>query len=425
MQRTLEWPGDRVVAASSSRTNLPFVLALVALLAASTVLNLIGGHSSTPTALLFDPMLAQPLARAFGGLALVVSVCVVGLHLYARRGVPLVVPYVWAFYGALALSDLLGVVRGVPLGQITSLFVVTALLLLASRVEAADVSRTVRNILTAYAVLNVLVIVALPGYAVQQDYEGLMGWRLHGLANHANSLAPYMVLLLCTLALHPYAQRRWNILVVFLGLSVLGGTQSKTTVILLAVLLMFALPHVVRRLAAQARLGLALAFFPLILAGLIHALISSGSLDALLSNDNVVSLTGRDVVWGAALDAWRQNPVFGYGYNALWNEDMGQAFATLYKWQPRYSHNLWVQVLGQAGYVGLMALTLLLVYLLLRVVRGPRSTRLLLLGILVTFFGLRGVSEVPIGGSALSDNTVIQLIVMLLVLHPAPREYKL
>jgi O-antigen ligase len=94
------------------------------------------------------------------------------------------------------------------------------------------------------------------------------------------------------------------------------------------------------------------------------------SILAALTTSDITTLNGRDRIWGAALDAFKQNPQFGYGWTVFSpeyrNNILGAGFATAGQ-----AHNQFLQTLAERGAVGAATL---ITYLLL-MVRAARRAR--------------------------------------------------
>lgn len=421
MKRRLSSPTKGTdVAPRIEPTDRKLAWALSLLLSAVTLLNLLNGHSSTPTAVFFNPEIGNQMGRVLSYVGLAGGLLFLVGQILRHRVFPPVLMFLSFFYAALLLSDLLSA-RNLSQTVLMTWLVVVSIALLAE--TSTDVTRVIRNLLLVYILLNAASLLLIPQFALQQGYVGFLPVRLHGLANQANSLGPYAVLSIVTLIVRPLRGVLPNAFFVLLSLSLLLLTQSKTSLVLLALLSLFTLPYLTRRTPSIQRLGLFLLVTPICMLVIGISLDRAGTVDALLNDDNVVTLTGRTAIWTTALDAWRSSPWYGYGYSRLWNEDMRYGFELLYGWRPGYSHNQIVQTLGQAGWIGLTTLIALIGSLFIRAWSVGGDLRWLLVGLLTTFYVVRGQTEVPLGLPALSDNTVLQVLVfLLLVWSTKPKE---
>ena len=103
--------------------------------------------------------------------------------------------------------------------------------------------------------------------------------------------------------------------------------------------------------------------------------------------------------------------MFGYGYASLWDEEMQDRFAMRYISEIGYSHNLWYQILGQAGYVGIACLIIFLAFLMIAGFHNVRPY--FAVAIVLGFFILRGITEVPLGADVFTENFLIQALILI------------
>jgi O-antigen ligase len=68
----------------------------------------------------------------------------------------------------------------------------------------------------------------------------------------------------------------------------------------------------------------------------------------------LVSMTGRDLIWAIAMDEWRANPLFGYGPD-LWNDAYRQSINLP---NATNAHNQFLDTLARSGIVGAAGLVL-------------------------------------------------------------------
>ncbi len=150
---------------------------------------------------------------------------------------------------------------------------------------------------------------------------------------------------------------------------------------------MWSLPRL-QRYATLALLG---AFFSGGIFYLASGLALPDSVEATLSDEQVVTLTGRTLIWQATVEQWKLNPLFGYGPN-LWDLQMSMANVPTIGFVASHAHNQVLQTLGEAGIVGVVGLLLYVVALLAYGVRYARGTNVVALA-LVSVMLLRGITE--------------------------------
>lgn len=68
------------------------------------------------------------------------------------------------------------------------------------------------------------------------------------------------------------------------------------------------------------------------------------------------SLSGRDALWSIVFNEGKQHPVFGKGYGAFWTEGKGRELVQT--WNPRQSHNAYLDVWLDLGILGLIGVGL-------------------------------------------------------------------
>lgn len=65
------------------------------------------------------------------------------------------------------------------------------------------------------------------------------------------------------------------------------------------------------------------------------------------------TLSGRAELWEAVMRETEDRPLLGTGFGAFWYEGRGVELVTT--WNPRQSHNSWIDVIAELGYAGLLA----------------------------------------------------------------------
>lgn len=382
----------------------------VSIFIATTILNLITGHNSTPTESLFNSQNAQSILLYFNAMVIFLASFSLYLFFTKKNFLPLTSVPIMVFYFALTLSDLLGFEKHISLSLISGVITFFTVSILSSKVT--NIGTTIRNCVYFYLLLNLASVILIPGFAVQYNYDGFLSFRMHGIANQANSLAPYCLVLLYVTIINPFGTKTINYLGYFMAFAILIATQSKTTWILVGLFLAFHFFDLIKNVRKEYKVGIYLFLIPL--AGVLIAIIVDSNIFTVISSDDSISsFSGRDIVWTATLDAWRLNPIFGYGYSSLWNDRMAGDFASLYNWMPRYSHSLFFQVLGEAGIVGIIGLAVFTFYFIGAIISNAKKLYTTL-GFFLVLVLFRGISEVTIGNGVFTDNSVIQIIIITL-----------
>ena len=119
----------------------------------------------------------------------------------------------------------------------------------------------------------------------------------------------------------------------------------------------------------------------------------------------LTTLTGRTRIWGAGIEAFLENPVFGAGGDVYsqYAEDTGQEWAG-------QAHNEFVQTLAADGLVGMAGLLTYLFVLLFLGLRLAPVSRGASMGLVVTFV-LRWLTETPVRSVGFEQVLVLGLLI--------------
>jgi exopolysaccharide production protein ExoQ len=290
-----------------------------------------------------------------------------------------------------------------------------------------------RNAMLAFLLVSLAALAVRFDMVAESNYQiGLVpgfSLRLHGFATHANTLAPLCFVLMICLMLQPFAGRwltafGWAVASVCLLL-----TQSKTSIGLVAVLLGVML-ILARLRIVRARKRVDAGTFALFMTGaLLSILLLVGVLAApdlmekvapAVDTQQITSLTGRTAIWAATFNAVKVNPLFGYG-PSLWDLEFRIKTGMMFT----HSHDQYLQTLGTAGIIGLLALTGYLVMLFRTAWRaraGSQGTTIAL----TLFLLIRGVTEVPLSVStAMQSEFMVQMFLLVLCVGYLPVSAKL
>ena len=265
------------------------------------------------------------------------------------------------FLCSIVVSGIAGEFRNPRLNDLYVPFMLTAVALLAQGADA-DMWRRVRWALLLPSLGSLLTIpikpdlVLLPGYG-QAIIPGL-DKRLYGLTDHANTLGVFAAVGL-VLELAPFVRARPNLIMLLVHACTLLLTQSKTAwigAVIGALLIRWlwlreTLFKGDRRNMAMFTVVAVCCGLALLAAGLA---VASGSprVARLLDRIGAFSFTGRTVIWEVTLDEFSKNPITGYG-PSLWDLQFRYAHGLMAAGQ---AHNQFMQILGQAGLLGLAAM---------------------------------------------------------------------
>lgn len=293
-------------------------------------------------------------------------------------------------------------------------------LLMLPPLQPERVAVHAKRVLTVIMVGSLVLAAALPTQFAETNYVGIIpgfNIRLHGLAPHANALAPLALLSLMLAAWVP-SRQPWQLVTVSSSALVLLLAQSKTTwiagLLMAMIIVAFRLNKQFLNELRTARPGWAtLIMFGIGLlstVGLLWLLsdAASGMLQTVQQQKGVVTLTGRTDIWRTTIETWQRNPWFGYGPK-LWDLEFRIANGgALAAW---HAHNQFLQALGEAGLVGLFATTLYVsafVYYGFQFAARTRGVSLALMLLVL----VRTISEIPLRLNVMLDTTFfVQLVV--------------
>lgn len=271
-------------------------------------------------------------------------------------------------------------------------------------------------------VLSLVGMLFWPKETLQSGYAGLIpgfSIRLWGAASHANVLAPIALTFLWIEGIRRYRRPLLHWLTLFVALSVLILTQSKTAwIACIAGICVVALYRALYLQDARARWFVANIVLAILLA-LGGALFLSGTdgwhqLARGIGSHNaeeLLTLTGRNEIWSAAFDTARAHPLFGYGLRA-WDLDfrneVGMPFAF-------HAHNQLLQVASVGGLVGLAGFLVYIGVLVVAAFKAAPSTGGVSLALLA-MLAVRSLSEAPMAINVVSSGDFLVHITVVCVL---------
>ncbi len=185
---------------------------------------------------------------------------------------------------------------------------------------------------------------------------------LAGLAGHPNTIGPaYAIALTLSLGVVRTGNRMWPMRIIQLALAAalvasLSMTSILTAIVGIAFYYYLERPAYTRGIAQIGVFGTALGVVAIGPATIFESGLSSVGRDT--------SLSGRDVLWGTVWREFCESPAFGSGYGAFWYEGRGREI--MGTWNPRQSHNAYLDLLMDLGLVGAVVVTLFFLGILLR-----------------------------------------------------------
>lgn len=304
-------------------------------------------------------------------------------------------------------------------------------LMLMPRIAPEQVAIQAKHVLLVLMVGSLILGALFPHRFAETSYVGLIpGFhiRLHGLASHANSLAP-LALLYLLLAFWVRGRNPWHGLGVVSAVLVLILTQSKT-VWGAGLLMLFAITIVrlnrqfgqemrVAKIGWATMVSLGVFFSASLLLPWLFTDSAAGLFNPLTSDSNVTSLTGRTDIWQTTIDTWKNNPWFGYGPK-LWDLEFRLSHgAALAAW---HAHNQYIHALGESGIVGLLAMVIYTVAFIHYGFKFADRTRGVSLALLLLIL-IRTITEIPLRFSVLLDTTFFVHVVVFAVFLMLSRQY--
>jgi O-antigen ligase len=265
------------------------------------------------------------------------------------------------FLFAVVVSGLFGVFRNPRLNDIYVITVGASMALMAEGCDSA-MWRRVRWWLLLPSLGSLLAIAVVPKLVLLPDFRQSVipgvTVRLFGLSDHANALGVVAAVGL-VLEFSPQVRRRPMWLLVLLHGVVLLLTQSKTAIVgamlALTVVRWSWLRDSLFRGDGRRMASFAIVSGCVLLSLMVLALGFSSRSERLISfldRIGVFTLTGRTPIWQVTIEEFLKNPVTGFG-PSLWDLQFRFEHGMM---QAGQAHNQFVQILGQAGLLGLFSM---------------------------------------------------------------------
>ena len=196
---------------------------------------------------------------------------------------------------------------------------------------------------------------ALPQYGVMNTDAIVGAWQ--GIFPHKNGLGESMFagfLSFYFLATISPKNRLFFQICCLLSITIIYFGQSATA--LMSVLFIFLTAEGLKRLSLQSKQSVLLILLCLIFVSLFMFLFLINFNTFLSVNDKDVTLSGRTVLWDTLWDFIRQKPWLGYGYGSFFSGEAREAnlLWQVHDWKPVHSHNGYIQLLVNVGFIGLL-----------------------------------------------------------------------
>jgi O-antigen ligase len=299
--------------------------------------------------------------------------------------------------------------------------------LLCTKQEGETAVQSIRNALLIFVILSAIALLWQPDMVIERGYQGLipgLSIRYAGLSMHANSFGAIVVVFLICLREKPFTVVWLNRFAWIIGCTSLLLTQSKTNwisfLLCMPSLAYYSNADYMKRISDFRRPCLSvviLASVMLFSCAVIMVLMFGNVGDrmhAFFSTSegaNLLSLTGRDQIWEAALQEWHRHPIFGYGLT-IWDEEYRLKVAMITS--ATHAHNQLYQSLSSAGLVGATGLVIYVSILFGYVMKTARPSH----GLSVALFLLiifRSFTEVPLSMKGFAGDQMTHLILLIVV----------
>lgn len=352
------------------------------------------------------------IARALSIASIAIAIATLYVALKEpRKGSGKYIAVIAAYYLALIFSGFVGATPALPEPYWTTPLIIISFL--AHGGYTREWLTTVATwVLRCILLLSILTMLLPDGVAFNTtESRTVFGIsRLEGIASHPNALGAFGVIgLLFELFRKPCS---WLWVLVSAATVVLA--QSNTAWLALAVALLF-LPHKFGVLYRGA--GIAV----LVVAALLTIFKPQfeARVDSFLFNQSTVSLNGRTRIWEAALAEFEKYPIFGYGPTLL-NEQYRHRYLGEFN-AAAQAHNQWVQDLGGAGIIGIVALSVMILLFLSGSIKSWKAGIGLPVALMVAII-VRGISETPFRPTGPSEHTFLFIVVLATVVLSASME---
>ncbi|MCL6479792.1 MAG: O-antigen ligase family protein [Peptococcaceae bacterium] len=266
---------------------------------------------------------------------------------YLRTGI-----YLWPLFGWVLLSFFWSQAFDVTVRREIALLGTTIFgLYLASRFEHHEFLRLLGWTLLVAVVLSYVFILLMPDWGLVKEFRWV-AWR--GIYITKNVLARVNVLASLVFALLATSKLQnkfvwWSGFILAVVLVI--GSHSVTAFLVLISLVFFVLFIKVLRWRFNIIMSLLFPFF--IAAGAFTWLVINNVETILAFLGRESTLTGRTILWNAAIYMAKQHPWLGYGYGAFWLGDgPSDTIWQIIGWETPHSHNGFIDLWLMTGLIG-------------------------------------------------------------------------
>ncbi len=201
--------------------------------------------------------------------------------------------------------------------------------------------------------------IALPQYGVMNTDAIVGAWK--GIFPHKNNLGSSMFASFISfyfLSLLHKKRRLFFLICCFLSVVLIYFAESATA--LMSVLFIFVTAQGLKRLSLQSKKSVFLILLFLILTSLVLFLLLINFNTFLSVNDKDITLSGRTLLWHTLWQFIQQKPLLGYGYGSFFSGESRTSYLLwqIHDWSPVHSHNGYIQLWIDLGFIGLVVFLL-------------------------------------------------------------------
>lgn len=338
-------------------------------------------------------------------------------------------PLLAALIALAFVSTLWSVEPGITLRRSLALFGTTGVaVFIATHFSARDFEKLLIRFFTVIGVGSLFMVAFFPALGIHQGELHTGDWR--GVFTHKNNLGEAMVLGLIVAMVAGQMRRETRGKSVALGILCLGlliMSRSRASWVA-AALAALALPFVqLWRQPLRVKVPALLVVTTATATTLALILANLANLLAMMGRD--LTLTGRTVLWQAAIVAGLDRPILGYGYRAFWLGEGGGAanmgnLASQFSLSIGHGHNGFLDLWLEMGIPGLTLFVLLLLRYsgsaIRAAMRGDDATDSWPLLLMLAFITISFASTV-----IAAQNDYIWVIFVVTMLHQSARRFRL
>ncbi|MFC0632476.1 O-antigen ligase family protein [Brevundimonas balnearis] len=238
-----------------------------------------------------------------------------------------------------------------------------------------------RNLISIFGIAFVAMTIAsialanfLPLYGKQNIGDNMGNWR--GIYSHKNPAAYSTILGLITTAyLAATSRRPWPWLIgSALCVIMLLGSSSRTSLIAISITISITILILMCTSRSVFVRQTSVLYAMLIAISTYYVWTSADSILNALGRDT--TLTGRGLIWPAAIKFWATSPILGHGYQAAYLSPEGMPrymYGIGWRWLPSHSHNSYIDVMLGVGLLGLLTFAMGVITAAVRAIKSFRE----------------------------------------------------